>query len=143
MILLLMALIALLGGCKAQQPAIQQVPMRESTTVELRTIEIPGDTVVLRVPFGELSEGKRTAGVATSPSGLQLLYELQQGMLAIKAMQPIERIQYPETTTTKEIPVEVVREVEVNHLRWWQKTLMYVGVATVIWLGVRLVRRLR
>ena len=36
--------------------------------------------------------------------------------------------------TTDSIPkiVPVVKEVEVNHIYWWQKSLMYIGVLVVI-----------
>lgn len=106
---------------------VQQVPVREVTSVELKTIEFPRDTVLIRVPFERLSNGEQTAGVATSPNGLQLLWELKQGLLEVKAQRPTEKYQYPQVTTVREVPVEVIREVEVNRLKWWQKTLMYMG----------------
>lgn len=130
--LILISLLLALAGCRAKQPVVDQVPVRETTTVELQTIEFPGDTVVLRVPFERLSDGEQTAGVATSPNGLQLLWELKQGLLEVKAQRPTEKYQYPQVTTVREVPVEVIREVEVNRLKWWQKTLMYMGVATLL-----------
>lgn len=116
---------------------VQQVPVREVTSVELKTIEFPRDTVLIRVPFERLSIGTETSGVAVSPTGLQLLWQLRNGMLNIRAEKPSEQYQYTETTVTKEVPVEVVREVEVNRLSWWQKILMWCGVFALVVLGVK------
>lgn len=124
---------------------VQQVPVREVTSVELKTIEFPRDTVLIRVPLERLSSGTETSGVAVSTTGLQLLWQLRNGMLNIRAEKPLEQYQYTETTVTKEVPVEVVREVEVNRLSWWQKAFMYVGLVTLLVLigrhGYRWVKR--
>lgn len=129
--LILMVMLLALAGCRAKQPVIQQVPIKETTQVELKTIELPGDSVLIRVPLERLSNGTQTSGVSVSPKGLQLLWQLRQGMLELQAMHPPERVEYPETTTIKEVPVEVVREVKVNHLHWWQKALMWIGVISI------------
>lgn len=121
-----------LAGCRSKQPVVAQVPVREVTSVELKTIEFPRDTVLIRVPFERLSNAAETSGVAVSPNGLQLLWQLRNGMLNIRAEKPSEQYQYTETTVTKEVPVEVVRVLEVNRLSWWQKTLMYMGIATLL-----------
>ncbi|WP_026215794.1 hypothetical protein [Porphyromonas levii] len=135
----------LLVSCKARQPMVTQVPVREVTSVELKTIEFPRDTALIRVPFERLSNGTETSGVAVSTTGLQLLWQLRNGMLNIRAEKPLEQYQYAETTVTKEVPVEVVREVEVNRLSWWQKAFMYVGLVTLLVLigrhGYRWVKR--
>lgn len=122
-------------SCKSRRPVVQPVPVREVSSVELKTIELPGDTVIIQVPFERLSNGSQTAGVATSPNGLQLLWQLRQGMLELQAKKPPDEYLYPELTTYKEVPVEVVREVQVNKLHRWQKLLIWVGVVTALWLA--------
>lgn len=127
-----------LAGCRAKQPVIATtVPIHESTKVEMEGIEVTGDSAYIRVPFEELSKGERTSGVTVSPDGLQLMWELNKGMLNIKSKKPPEVIHYPRTTITREIPVEVVREIEVNHLHWWQKALMWIGVCGLIYIVLR------
>lgn len=136
-------LLIALAGCRAKQPVVTQVPVREVTSVELKTIEFPRDTVLIRVPFERLSNGTETSGVAVSPTGLQLLWQLRNGMLNIRADKPSEQYQYTETTVTKEVPVEVVREVEVNRLSWWQEILMWSGVIALVVMGVKFSATLR
>ncbi|MDN4753158.1 hypothetical protein QYZ87_01215 [Porphyromonadaceae bacterium W3.11] len=135
--LILMVMLIALAGCRAKQPVIQQVPIKEITQVELKTIELPGDSVLIRVPLERLSNGTQTSGVSVSPKGLQLLWQLRQGMLELQARHPPERVEYPETTTIKEVPVEVVREIEVSHLHWWQKALMWIGVISIIYISIK------
>lgn len=131
--LILILMLLALAGCRAKQPVITQVPIKETTKVELKTIELPGDSVLIRVPLERLSNGTQTSGVSVSPKGLQLLWQLRQGMLELQAMHPPERVEYPETTIIKEVPVEVVREVKVNHLHFWQKALMWIGLMASIY----------
>ena len=105
--------------------------MKETTRVELRTIKLPGDTILVRVPVEGLSDTVRTSGAEVSPEGLQLMWELRNGLLELKAQNPPRKIDTPVTTITREVPVEVVREVEVNRLHWWQKALMAFGTLMV------------
>lgn len=128
----LVALILILSsGCKSKEPLLRTVPVKETTRVELRTIKLPGDTVLVRVPVEGLSDTVRSSGASVSPEGLQLMWELRNGLLELKAQNPPRKIATPVTTITREIPVEVVREVEVNRLRWWQKVLMALGTIVV------------
>lgn len=129
---LLLLLALLLGGCKTRQPIVNTVPIHESTKVEIGRVEIPADSMALRVPFERLSNGGVTSGVAVSKNGMQLLWELKQGMLNIKTFKPPDEVLYPITTTVREIPVEVIKEVTTNHLTRWQTTLMWIGLLAII-----------
>lgn len=127
----------LLQGCKSREPLLRTVPVKETTRVELRTIKLPGDTVLVRVPVEGLSDTVRTSGASVSPEGLQLVWKLRNGLLELKAQNPPRKIASPVTTITREIPVEVVRELEVNRLHWWQKVLMTLGALLALSLCYR------
>lgn len=131
------ATLALLQGCKSKEPLLRTVPVKETTRVELRTIKLPGDTILVRVPVEGLSDTVRSSGASVSPEGLQLMWELRNGLLELKAQNPPRKIATPVTTITREIPVEVVREVEVNRLHRWQKALMTLGALLALSLCCR------
>lgn len=135
-----MLLTLLFGSCKSKQQAVQTVALHESTVVELESVEIAGDSAAIQVPFEHLSSGALTSGVTVSPNGLRLLWELRRGTLDIRAEKPPEQIHYPRTTITREVPVEVVKEIKVNRIYWWQTLLMWVGVASIISIGYRFYR---
>lgn len=46
---------------------------------------------------------------------------------------------------TDSIPkiIPVVKEVEVNHIHWWQKTLMWVGGILLIYIIISLIHKLK
>lgn len=130
-------LLILSSGCKSKEPLLRTVPVKETTRVELRTIKLPGDTILVRVPVEGLSDTVRSSGASVSPEGLQLLWELRNGLLELKAQNPPRKIATPVTTITREVPVEVVREVEVNRLHRWQKALMTLGALLALSLCYR------
>lgn len=130
-------LLILSSGCKSKEPLLRTVPVKETTRVELRTIRLPGDTIFVRVPVEGLSDTVRSSGASVSPEGLQLMWELRNGLLELKAQNPPRKIASPVTTITREIPVEVVREVEVNRLHRWQKALMTLGALLALSLCYR------
>ena len=43
----------------------------------------------------------------------------------------------------KVVTVKEIEKVEVNHLYWWQKVLMYLGVAALLWIITYLMRNIK
>lgn len=142
----ILAALLLLSSCGSRKPVVQTVPLREVTTSELEEVEVPADSTELRLLIECLPNGtpQITQPQSATASRLQLMWALKGSELRLKALSPPNRVQYLTRTITKEVPVEVVREIETNHLTWWQRILMWVGITTLIYgivrIGIKLKR---
>ena len=132
---LLVVLLLLFTGCSTKQPAIQMVPIKEVTTAEVETLEIPADSTELRLLIECLPNGlpKITQTDSATPSNIRLNWSLRDNNLNLKALVPPSRVQYLTRTITREVPVEVVQEVKVNQMYLWQKALMAIGLITCLY----------
>lgn len=136
----MMLVLLLLTSCGGKKQVIKTVPLREVTTSELEQVEIPADSTELRLLIDCLPNGtpKITQPQSATASRLQLLWWLNGSELRLKAINPPTRVQYLTRTVTKEVPVEVIKEVETNKFTWWQRMLMWVGIATLIYWMIRI-----
>lgn len=133
-------LLLLLTSCGGKKQVIKTVPLREVTTSELEQVEIPADSTELRLLIDCLPNGtpQITQPQSATASRLQLLWWLNGSELRLKAINPPTRVQYLTRTVTREVPVEVIKEVETNKFTWWQRILMWVGIATLIYWTIRI-----
>ncbi len=133
-------LLLLLTSCGGKKQVIKTVPLREVTTSELEQVEIPADSTELRLLIDCLPNGtpQITQPQSATASRLQLLWWLNGSELRLKAINPPTRVQYLTRTVTREVPVEVIKEVETNKFTWWQRILMWVGIATLIYWMIRI-----
>jgi hypothetical protein len=137
---MMVVLLLLLTSCGGKKQVIKTVPLREVTTSELEQVEIPADSTELRLLIDCLPNGtpQITQPQSATASRLQLLWWLNGSELRLKAINPPTRVQYLTRTVTKEVPVEVIKEVETNKFTWWQRMLMWVGIATLIYWMIRI-----
>ena len=137
---MMVVLLLLLTSCGGKKQVIKTVPLREVTTSELEQVEIPADSTELRLLIDCLPNGtpQITQPQSATASRLQLLWWLNGSELRLKAINPPTRVQYLTRTVTKEVPVEVIKEVETNKFTWWQRMLMRVGIANLIYWMIRI-----
>ena len=128
------------GSRRASRPAPTILHLTDTTVMQPLTIE--GDSSALRLVIDCLPTGPRVREVGATLGGPRLSWTLDGGLLRLSAREPDRQMLLPFRTITREIPVEVEREVP-RPLRWYERGLMYVGAAALLYLLIRLIRLLK
>jgi hypothetical protein len=143
----MMALI-LAAGCKTPQPA-NQVPVM--SRIELRPrlvpVHLPDDSALLRLQL-ECDSAKgllikaldelKGASVSTALelSGNQIIYRTRY-------LPSVQHVAVRDSIVERQVPIEVVRTVEVNRLQTWQKALMWLGAAFILIIALKIIGYVR
>lgn len=126
----------LLVGCKAQKVVERvevPVPIIQEHTIESVKIEHTRDTLVQRDSVYHYIKGDTV---------------LIERWHYLQGTSNVLRVDTLLKTDSVQVPVEVVREVTHTEtiekpLKWWQKTLMWIGGVCVLFFGFRLVMKTR
>lgn len=144
-VLMYIAIVGCLVGCKSFTPSRQITKIeKDSTYTEVTyhtrdtAIFIPGDTVHFKVPFNKITEtpiskkkGNTTAVVRRVGNDLDvqcITDELEHRLDLFD--------KYIKENNTKTIIEKEVTEVPVNYTTWWQKTLMWIGGVSLLFLAI-------
>lgn len=139
---LLLSLTLLVVSCSPSRTVVREIPVRVTDTTVMQPLTIERDSSALRLAIECLPTGPRVTS-AESVGGLPLLSWRwdREGLLRISGVTPPREILRPVRTITREVPVEVPREVP-RALRWYERGLMLLGAATLLYALLRLTRLL-
>lgn len=139
---LLLLLTLLVVSCSPSRTVVREVPIHITDTTVMQPLTIEGDSSALRLVIDCLPTGPRVREVGATLGGPRLSWTLDGGLLRLSAREPDRQMLLPFRTITREIPVEVEREVP-RPLRWYERGLMYVGAPALLYLLIRLIRLLK
>ncbi|MBK9292559.1 MAG: hypothetical protein IPM52_13185 [Bacteroidetes bacterium] len=141
-------ILAMTAGCKAPQPA-NQVPVM--SRIELRPrlvpVHLPDDSALLRLQL-ECDSTKRvliTALDELKGYNVSTALQLAGSQLTYRSSYtpPVQHIAVRDSIVERQVPIEVVRTVEVNRLFIWQKTLMWLGIAFILIVALKIIGYVR
>lgn len=149
LLIVLLSLLLLLGAC-GSHPKRVVLPLQQTSEERLREVEIEADSTTIQLAFDCPSDSLRTPSVrqlsynqgetSTAP---RIEWHVVRDTITLTAKTPKQVVHTIEKVITREIPreVEVVREV--NRLSWWQTTLLWIGVCSLLIVGLWLLTKLQ
>lgn len=132
LLLLTLTLTLLVVSCSPSRTVVREVPINIVDTTVMQPLTIEGDSSALRLAIECLSTGPRVTSVESAGGRPLLSWSWDhEGLLRISGVTPPREILRPVRTITREVPVEVLREVP-RALRWYERGLMLLGLVTLL-----------
>lgn len=143
-----MLALALAAGCKAPQPA-SQVPVMSRIEIRPRLVPVnlPNDSALLRLQL-ECDSAKRVLVTALDElkgANVSTALELSGSLLTYRSRYATQQqhIVVSDSIVERQVPIEVLRNVEVNRLYTWQKALMWLGAAFILIVALKIFGHVR
>ena len=148
--LLFTLLLSLLLGACGSRPKRVVLPLQQTSEERLKEVEIEADSTTIQLAFDCPSDSLRSPFVrqlsynqgetSTAP---RIEWHVVRDTITLTAKTPKQVVHTIEKVITREVPREVEMVQEVNRLSWWQTTLLWIGVCSLVTFGLWLLTKLR
>lgn len=121
----------------------QQVPVKTTETIRERLVPVPvpSDSSLLTALFAcdSLNNVYLKSISEQKGANLQSSVSFDGGELKYKTVYLHDTLYVPvtDTITITEVPITIEVPVETNRLLWWQKCLIWCGVASILYAGYK------
>ena len=130
--LVTLCMLLLSWSCTPSRTVVREVPIHITDTTVMQPLTIEGDSSAIRLAIECLPTGPRITSVESVGGRPLLSWRWDpEGLLRISGVTPPREILRPVRTITREVPVEVLREVP-RALRWYERGLMLLGLVTLL-----------